>query len=67
MSYKQLGRSKAEFENTVILENYPVSAIRLVTVPHMSTISEESGSIDNIRTNVGIAGEMWFCWETVHV
>lgn len=58
MSYKQLERSKPEFENTVILDNYPVSAIRLVTVPHMSTISEDSGSIDNVRTNVGIAGEM---------
>ena len=58
MSYSQLERSKPEFENSVILENYPVNAIRLVKVPHMSTISEDSGSIDNVRTNVGIAGEL---------
>ena len=48
-----------EFNRTEILNDYKVSGIRLVRVPHMSECEQEEEEDNvNIRTNVGVAGEL---------
>ena len=53
-------RTILEYSNTKILEDYPVSQIRIVQVPHMSSFLPESQPVQevhNVRTYVGISGE----------
>ena len=50
-----MNRQKLEFEHTELLEDYKVEGIRLVSVPHMSSIqSLDTEDITNVRTNVGL-------------
>lgn len=58
MSYTKLERTVPVFENTEVLDVFPLESIRLVEVPHMAKLFQDSGAIENIRTNVGIAGEL---------
>lgn len=58
MSYTKLERTVPVFENTEVLNDFPLESIRLVEVPHMAKLFQDSGTIENIRTNVGIAGEL---------
>ena len=52
-------RQNPEFEHTEFLEDYKVNGIRLVPVPHMSTLqSHDSDYSTNVRTNVGMSGEL---------
>ncbi|KAK8825281.1 hypothetical protein WA556_005429, partial [Blastocystis sp. ATCC 50177/Nand II] len=59
MSYTKLERTVPVFENTEVLDDFPLESIRLVEVPHMAKLFQDSGAIENIRTNVGIAGELY--------
>ena len=57
MSYNQVERKVFDYQDTEILDDYPVDSIRIVKVPHMSTFTNSTDDILNIRTNVGVAGE----------
>lgn len=55
-----MDRQNPEFEHTEFLEDYKVEGIRLVPVPHMSTLQPlDSNYFTNVRTNVGMSGELW--------
>ena len=58
MSYTRLTRTVPNFEHTEILNDFPLESIRLVEVPHMAKLFQDSETIENVRTNVGIAGEL---------
>ena len=52
-------RAVPEFSRTQLLYAYKVSGIRLVLVPHMSESDRmDEDDIVNVRTNVGVAGEL---------
>ena len=57
MSHNQVERKVFDYQDTEILDDYPVESIRIVKVPHMSSFTKASDDIPNIRTNVGVAGE----------
>lgn len=52
-------RKKFDYNETALLDDYPVEKIRIVKVPHMSSFASTSETIPNIRTNVGVAGEAY--------
>lgn len=55
-----MDRRKPVFQNTEMLDEYVVSGIRLVTVPHMSEMQRSQGNpITNVRTNVGLSEELY--------
>ena len=62
MSCTREERAVPRFHQTKILKDYPVEGIRLVSVPHMSGRMEvNEDDLLNVRTNVGVAGELWWC------
>lgn len=59
-------RTVPDFSRTQILDSYKVSGIRLVQVPHMSESERvDEDDIVNVRTNVGIAGELWILLRSI--
>ena len=59
MSCSKEERAVPQFHQTELLKDYEVQGIRLVSVPHMSGRQEvDEGDLVNVRTNVGVAGEL---------
>ena len=59
-------RAVPEFSRTQLLDAYKVSGIRLVLVPHMSESDRmDEDDIVNVRTNVGVAGELWILLRSI--
>ena len=59
MSCSKEERSVPQFRHTELLKDYKVNGIRLVSVPHMSGRPEvDESDLINVRTNVGVAGEL---------
>lgn len=58
MSYTQLGRTVPDLGDTEIVEGCLKDSIRLVRVPRRVKESEDAKDINNVRENVGMAGEV---------